>query len=59
MGFYLDYTVIQFRRSSVCETPTYAVQIASSSFLLVFSFALARTSLLGEAMSWVHNLVTI
>ena len=44
----------QFRRSSICETPTreinhtFAIWLRSFLFLLVFFVAQARISLLGE-----------
>jgi hypothetical protein len=48
----------------ICKTPTLSLNhlsvilIASSMFLLVFSIALSRISLLGEVNSCVHGLIT-
>ena len=62
-GFCLDYSVKkQFRRSSVCETPTrkinhtFAIWLRSFLFLLVFFVAQAGISLLGE-VNLVHDSV--
>ena len=63
MGFCLDYSVKkQFRRSSVCETPTReiilssAIWLRSFLFLLVLFVAQAGISLLGE-VNLVRDLV--
>ena len=62
-GFCLDYSIKkQFRRSSVCETPTReinhtsAIWLCSFLFLLVFFVAQAGISLLGE-VNRIHVLV--
>ena len=60
-GFCLDYSVKkQFRRSSVCETPTREINISSAIwlrsflFLLVFFVVQVGISLLGE-VNLIHT----